>query len=494
MKKYFFFLFMPVVLAVLLITCNKDDSSENTNPEVTGIAVDQASQPLAGVKVTVNGQATTTAANGRFTLSLANVNSSRVVLDFEITGYYKASYGFVPSGGNNFVKIMLLPREVIGEFNNASGGNASNTAGSLSVSYPPNSFVAEDGSPVTGSVKVFGTLIDPVNPDFGSMMPGGDFVAESSSGEKGVLFSFGAVVTEAETQDGKPLIMNTQAKALADVCLTIPPSMLENAPDSIPIWVMNPQTKQWKEGGYAIKTGNRYCFKTGGLIVNCDLLSRSGLVRGRVCNDDKAIANVPVRIGQQITYTNNKGEFGALVPVGNSVLVSSEYGSKMINVTTGTNEIVGLGNCYGNQTGFFSFKGITYPVKNAYLYIEEGLAEVYLVNGTLEEMDNNAAEGVFLELVWMGGGDLKGTYVYLDEEPVPGKRYWDEGVIELMYDGYDGVKGTVFFGENFISFSIEMEDEESTSILTGQYGGNFQDISDYKSSGKFKNLHQHKFK
>jgi hypothetical protein len=493
MKKNIFFLIVPIILAILMITCNKDDTSESTIPEVTGIAVDQTSQPLAGVKVSANGKTTTTAANGKFTISLSNANTNRVVLDLEMTGYYKASYGFVPSGGNNFVKIMLLRREIIGEINNANGGNASNMAGSLSVSYPPNSFVAEDGSTVTGSVKVFGTLIDPTNPDFGSMMPGGDFVAESSSGEKGVLFSYGAVVTEAETQDGKPLIMNTQAKALADVCLTIPPSMLENAPDSIPIWMLDPQTKQWKEGGYATKSGNRYCFKTGGLIFNCDLLSRSGLVRGRVCNDDKAIANVPVRIGQQITYTNNKGEFGALVPIGNSVLVSSEYGSKNINVTTGTNEIVGLGNCYGNQTGFFSFKGITYTVKNAYLYTEEGLAEVYLVNGTIDELDNGTAEGVYLELVWLSGNDVKGTYVYLDEEPVPGKRYWDEGGLDLINDSYDGEKGTVFFGEDFISFSIVMDDV-SASVLVGQYGGNFQDIPDYKSSGKFKKLHHNKFK
>lgn len=493
MKKNIFFLLQAVFLAILMITCNKDDSSENEIPEVTGIVVDQSSLPLTGVKVSLNGKTTTTNSNGRFTITLLNEKSGRIVIDLETIGYYKASYGFVPSGGNNFVKIILLPREIIGEFNNANGGTAVDSEGSLSISYPSNSFVAEDGSPVSGAVKVFGTLIDPANPDFGSMMPGGDFLAESNSGKMGVLYSFGAVVTEAETQDGKPLIMNTQMKALADVCLTIPPSMLENAPDSIPIWMLDPQTKLWKEGGYAIKTGNRYCFKTAGLIFNVDILNNSGLVRGRVCNDDKAIVNVPVRIGQQITYTNNKGEFGALVPVGNSVLVSSEYGCKIINVTTGTNEFVGLGNCYGDQTSFFSFKGMNYPIKNAYLYTEEGIAEVYLVNGTFDEMDNGTAEGVYLELVWPDGGDVNGTYLYLADEPLPGKKYWIEVGIDLINDSYDGDKGTVFFGDNFVSFTIVMDDE-STSVLAGQFGGSFQEIPDYKSSRNFTKLHQHKFK
>jgi hypothetical protein len=157
-------------------------------------------------------------------------------------------------------------------------------------------------------------------------MPGGDFQANSDTEGEGVLTSFGALAVEAEDEDGQELTI----REAADVCMPIPSSMLDKAPDTMEVWSMG-AGGTWNSAGSATRVGSDYCFfMSGGNRVNCDIFSRMATLQGKTCMRDTEIPTGDIKVtvnSQMSTQSNGSGFYEILVPSGVDLSVTADSGA-----------------------------------------------------------------------------------------------------------------------------------------------------------------------
>lgn len=305
-------------LALLSIACDTGDGG----PQITGKVTDNHGAPVLDAVVSAYGIVGRTDEDGSFALRGISSLPDRVVIQVEANGFFPNTSAVQNSGdGAPHLVVALTPKILVGSFDNASGGSIDGDG--LSGSFEGDSF-----SGGGGEVNVYAGYISPDQDNFGSAMPGGDFFAQNGSNDDGVLTSFGAMQIAAEDQSGN----DRQLTKEADVCLKIPSSMLSVAPDQMPLWTMG-SNATWREAGFALRDGNRYCFYLTTLgSVNCDLFSRTAIIQGTVCNDDNepVTDNAQVRIGQAITSTDSSGKYKAMVPSGQNLSVITDYGTEQV--------------------------------------------------------------------------------------------------------------------------------------------------------------------
>ena len=341
-----------IILGFVLsfVSCNKDGGggaggsfTPTGGNKIEGIVKDANMNPLADVEVSSDGNTTTTDSNGEFILSASFSGEERAVVEFSKDGYFKNSRGFVPQENKtNKVNAVLIEREAIGNFDNGSGGNVSDNASKMDLTFESNAFVKENGDSYNGEVTIYGSYIDPDGANFDMLVPGGDLSAVDENNDPGMLISYGMVAVEAEDDNGDPL----QLQSYFTGCVAIPQSMIAQAPDEMPVWFMANST--WGLIGNATKSGDQYCFtstQTGN--INCDLFSRTAIIKGFVCDNMNALANEHIRLGQLCVSTAEDGSFAAMVPSGTTINVTYAGASTTIgpfdpNTVT---ECVIIGDC-----------------------------------------------------------------------------------------------------------------------------------------------------
>ncbi len=359
--KSFIRMLMAVTFGILLVSCVEAADA----PQIEGEVVDRNGGALEGVFVSAYGVTAETEADGRFALGgISNLPSDRVVVNFQRQGFFDNTAGQPVSGdGTPFIKVALTARELAGTFDNGTGGSVSN--GTVQASFEGDSFASADGGAFQGNVNIYTGDISPDSEDFGSAMPGGDFSALSQDEGPGTVTSFGAFQMSAEDDDGNDLQLSREA----DICLAIPSSMRDVAPDTMPVWRLNGMGL-WEEIATATRNGNQYCFDLNVMgAVNCDLFNRSAMVTGAVCDDTGSPvgSGLPVDIHQNTTSTDDNGEYAAIVPSGQEFNVSTSYGSAAVDpIAAGATQTVDI-NCEPEEepppdyAGPGSFCAYNYP-------------------------------------------------------------------------------------------------------------------------------------
>lgn len=356
-------LLLPVAGSVLLAGCGKDEADA---PKITGEVQTAEGAPLSDVLVSAYGVTGRSNSQGRFSLPGVKLRGvDRVVVNFQKEGFFDKTVGARGTGNNPFVRTVMVPRDKLGEVDAETGGTVEGDG--LTLEIPGGAFVGPDGQPLSGTVSVFGAVFDPDDESFSRSMPGGDFTASDESGADGVLTSFGALAVEAESEDGEAAELALQAAG----CLTIPSSMRESAPDTVPLWQLDLFSGTWQESGIAERNGSQYCFylETMGR-VNCDLFGRTALVTGRVCAAGEPVPEAAVKVHQYETAADEEGVYGALVPANTSFELSSEHGGAAVEgIQAGETLEVDLGDCEGEALA----------ASEGYLRIvEPGLSDCYL--------------------------------------------------------------------------------------------------------------------
>lgn len=319
---------VALMAAALILTVQpgcRSNVGGSKGATISGTAVDRDGVGIPDVHVSAYGISTTTDANGEFSLTGLDAPTDRVVVYFQNERFFDASVGQRPAeGATTNIRVVLLPKELVGTVDGAAGGDVAGTG--VSVSFETDSFVGADGLPVAGAINIYASYINPDTADFGNAMPGGDFSGTNSSGEDGSLYSYGAVMIGAEDSDANDVRLARDA----DFCFAIPTSMQADAPDEVPVWQLNPTSAIWSEIAVAVRVGSQYCFFTTGLgAINCDLFSRSAVLTGRVCIEpDVGAPDTTVRVGQNNLQTADDGTYSAIVPSGKMLQIRTAYGDK----------------------------------------------------------------------------------------------------------------------------------------------------------------------
>ena len=358
-----------LVLSILLIACDKgdkDSSGPSSNITINGKVVDEYQNPISGAEISVDDITAVSSSDGSFVLS-GLPRKDRYVVKALKQGFFAGFRGVTPvDDEDQNVQIMLDSKGTPFIFNSASGYELNFNGGYVDISA--NTIGTESGNNYNGEVYGYLKLRNNYNEEISSIMPGGDFSAQNSAGQDGILSTLGYYSIELNDPSGN--LLNLRPGSTASFAQPIAQSKLATAPSSIKLWYFDTTVGLWKEQGTATKQGSFYV----GQVIhfsdwNCDDFSRPATIKGRlVCNGSGQVRKIRVRdnIGDGATvFSNDNGNFIVRVPSERPLYITIEgYQTDMPISNLSVNQTLNLGTiemCGGGgiNTGQFSYNGIT---------------------------------------------------------------------------------------------------------------------------------------
>lgn len=243
-------LFLPLLVAFVL-SCNKDENNEtpivsNTySITLAGQINDENGQGIPNVTVQVGNKIDQTDGNGIYLIEKVSVNKSRAIVKATKTGYWNRSSGFIPSNSTvQYCNLVMAQKAAATSIQSSTGGSA--TSAGATVVFPPNAFVTATGLPYSGTVNITSKHLATTDPNFGELIPGGDLMAEDTTGNSVKLISYGMIGVELTDNNGNPLQLGPGIKA--NIQLPIASAQLAPTPATIPLWYFDETKNLWIEG------------------------------------------------------------------------------------------------------------------------------------------------------------------------------------------------------------------------------------------------------
>ncbi len=244
--------------------------STKVSSSVSGFVTDENGDAVSNATVYVGTRTVLTDDYGYFSVKNTNVVKTAAVVTVIKPGYFKGIKTYIAEQGKSaFFRIKLLTRSTNGSINSNTGGSISLGNG-FTVSLPANSVVnATTGLAYSGTVDVSAHWIDPTASDVYNTMPG-DLRGISIDGTIKRLTSYGMAAVELTGTSGEMLQIANGNKAT--LTFPVPASILNTAPNSIPLWYFDESNGLWKEEGVAIKNGSNYIGEVSHFSFwNCDV-------------------------------------------------------------------------------------------------------------------------------------------------------------------------------------------------------------------------------
>jgi hypothetical protein len=337
-NRPFAFIYLLILLSIL--SCQKEIKTNdpvtaggtgtiiNSSPvqgSLTGKVVDNNNNAVAGALVIAGNSTATTDSRGLFRFNNIQLDKFSSLVTIEKTGFFKAYRVFSASANNtNFVKIKLVPKTVIGNFDATAGGSVT-LADNSKISIPAAGVVVKaTNQSYNGAVKVYAAVIDPTSADIAQIVPG-SFQGVDANNYRVILKSFGMLAVELEGSSGEQL--QIASGKTAKLRFTIPSSLRSSAPATIPLWSVDEATGLWKEEGSAGKSGDYYEGDVSHFSFwNCDVSSQTVYLEMTIATGDGPLSHVLVKLtrpngASSYGYTDSSGHVGGLVPKNEALIL-----------------------------------------------------------------------------------------------------------------------------------------------------------------------------
>lgn len=311
---FILFLFLGLVQGCMPTDSSKDpglgkkEGGEVQNfGMIMGTVKDMNGQLLSDVEIKTQGLTAKTNAQGYFVLSNLPETESLVVI-FQKQGYVMTSdIARIRIGESSYLEPVMKPEEHHQTFSASAGAAVQIAASGAAVKIPVNALIdPATGSTYTGNVDLAITPFDPTTEAGQAAFPG-EFKGINVSGEKVPIESYGFMDITPRTPDGKPLQL--AAGQMAEIAIPIAPSLLDRAPERMPLWYFNPADGQWHEEGVMVRDGNVYRAKVSHFSIwNCDVAYDRSYVTGRVvdCSSGEPVKGARVTIRGQRGWTSGE--------------------------------------------------------------------------------------------------------------------------------------------------------------------------------------------
>ncbi|MBK9318515.1 MAG: carboxypeptidase regulatory-like domain-containing protein [Bacteroidetes bacterium] len=393
--------FLPLLI-LFTISCNKDENKDTPAASgsytitIAGQIKGENGLPLENASIQVGNKSAQTDNNGIFFIEKVNVNKGRAVVKANKAGYWDRTVGFIPNTGVIQYCNIVMPQKINSPaIQSATGGTI--TSSGATLTFPPNAFVTATGSTYSGMVTVTAKHLPVNDPNFGTLIPGGDLMAESTSGDIVKLESYGMIGVEIRDNLGNTLQL--APGKLATIQLPIDAGQLAGAAATIPLWYFDESKNMWVEEGFATKQGNKYIGEVAHFSWwNCDEPFPPATIQGYVydCNG-LPLANVTIYHNNNgSVYTNQNGFYSGQI---NSTLSSTVF-ARFGTITSGIVSIPALtaGQIYNVPDFTFSCDSMSklkmqfvdcnnMPV-NPMVYISNGAGYSYIqpINGSINTL------------------------------------------------------------------------------------------------------------
>ena len=326
------------LLAIAFVACQKenlpDDSFQKeldlgrlTTASAYGFVVDESNNPVSEAVVTLGNKTDLTDENGVFRIDKAQVTENLAQVTVQKEGFFLGSRSFLPRYDNNpNIQIKLLRKTVAGTVESADGGEVK-LGTKVTVVFQANAMVRSDGQPYPGKVEVAVQYIDPTAPDLDQRMPG-NLLGFSEEDGVSSLATFGMVAVELTGEQGEKLQLAAGKPATLEV--SVPASLLGQAPAVIPLWHFDETVGIWVEEGEATLENGRYVGQVGHFSFwNCDVPFPLVHVEGSVFLDSLGNPVEGLKVHFTIVsssstgfgYTDENGQFNGYIPANEELLL-----------------------------------------------------------------------------------------------------------------------------------------------------------------------------
>jgi hypothetical protein len=337
-----------LALSILMaVGCGKDSSTGPDNTTHTGtlsgVVLTAARSGLEGVTVTAGGVTSQTNESGWFVLSEVPVGG--VVVEMSNAGYLTAfrNARVWENQTTHIGDVAMLPAESY-IIDSAAGGTAAAADGDGSVTYSPDSFETEGGSPYNGDVEVEIAVMSPDDADFFEAFPG-EFEGIREDQSVVPFESYGFMGVNMYSASRTPLRLADGSTA--ELTIRIPDSLARSAPDTMPIWYFDEDHGLWREQGYAVKEGSEYVAQVSHLTIwNWDWpLDDVCAITGRVVSNLGASVVNALVVSEGVNvayrdedYTDSNGYFSVRALKNSTASVwafKGTYASQAVQVVVG---------------------------------------------------------------------------------------------------------------------------------------------------------------
>jgi len=275
----------------------------NARGWVTGVD----GKPLEGAKITAPDTVVYTDSCGFYSLTSKSA-TDRYLLKIEKDGYFyhicsrfladTATYivSMVPKKSTSFSSITT--------FDSDRGTDLEVDGATISI--PANALMLPDSSAYNGKVNLSVVYLNPDNPRFDELIPGGDLCATMVNGDTAALVSYGMVRVEMESENGEKLQLKTGSKAN----LKFPVSSFQksNPHNTIPLWWFDENVGLWREEGLTLNKGDYYeGYVSHFTWWNCDHYFKNGARVRLYFLDEKG---EPLDCGYRIEFGKDEGILG----------------------------------------------------------------------------------------------------------------------------------------------------------------------------------------
>ena len=325
-----------VFIASLLVACGGSDDNNNPPPvalvssgQITGqVFGGTTGQAVSDAAVSADGQSTTTAADGSYTLSNVGLGD-RIVVSVSVPGFAEQSkiVRMSNQNPNATLPVSILPVDLEQEFDPDTAQTLTVADSPASVILAATSLVQADGSVPNGNVTINLTVIDPTV-DI-ELMPG-DMQTDVGGGTLSPIESFGAIIATFTDSMGNNLNLTQGGNATIHIPLA---DKTGNPPATVPLYFYDETSGLWVEEGSATlvidAAGSYYEGAVSHFSAwNADVLYPQIRINGCVENSsDARVTGVSVvsvgddYSGTSSAITDASGNFSVIAKQDSSVLV-----------------------------------------------------------------------------------------------------------------------------------------------------------------------------
>ncbi|KPK99452.1 MAG: hypothetical protein AMK75_06405 [Planctomycetes bacterium SM23_65] len=269
MSRFLYLSTILVVSIVIAFGCGKDSSTGPGDGDgaatgnLSGVVQGAARQGLEDVTVTVGDVSGQTNEEGWFLL--AEVPVGGVVVEMAKDGYLSAFRNATvwENQTTHIGEVAMLEAES-DVIPSGAGGTVAAADGDGRVTFGPDSFVTEDGSPYSGDVDVEIAVMLPDDDDFFESFPG-EFEGIREDDSVVPFESYGFMGVNMYGSGRAPLRLADDTTA--ELTIRISESLARSAPDTMPMWYFDEDNGVWREEGYALKDGSEYVAEVSHLTI-----------------------------------------------------------------------------------------------------------------------------------------------------------------------------------------------------------------------------------
>lgn len=367
MKRFFYL----GLFSCLLVACNPDKDIFTPNPifsdgmvttSISGQILDAMNQPIEGALVILDQLNRTSDVNGFFYFKNVQVDSKRAILNVNRDGFFDGGRVVFPTSESNApLKIRLLEKTVVANFDGSAGGEVNLPDGAI-LGIPTDAVLSQDGTGFSDEVQVSAYSINPEYLEGVQKMPT-DLKGKTSSDKEKLLESFGIFLFDWSDSNNQELSIVPGKKVT--IQFPISNGVGAQAPSTLGLWYFDAGENTWKEEGTANLQNGNYVAEVGktgfwNIAIPHDFISVKGVLQNQ---SDEILSNMPYSLEIQnggvlgFGYADEDGKFNANVPqnLASKIKVLDECNDIDYSTTIGALNIDSqISNVKINNSGDFS--------------------------------------------------------------------------------------------------------------------------------------------